>query len=152
MAGTESEEVAKQAEEVIGSLSNTVGGLNVSVRYETDNESYIRVYIQSDCKVGCTEQDCCSSLLSSLKEGLKELEEGNFSAGAVIGLDPNMAKMVIRSFKLLSLKQLGPNRAEMAFEIGSTRMGIRVLAAMYDCMSKGKPEEVADCLVNTFMR
>ena len=145
-------EVEKQAEEVIGSLSNTVGGLNVSVRYETDNESYIRVYIQSDCRVGCTEQDCCSPLLSSLKEGLKELEEGNFSAAAVVGLNPDMAKMVVRSFKLLKLQQLGPNRAELAFEIGSTRMGIRVLTAMYDCMSKGKPEEVADCLVNTFMR
>jgi hypothetical protein len=150
MAGQE--EVAKQAEEVIGSLSNTVGGLNVSVRYETDNESYIRVYIQSDCRAGCTEQDCCSPLLSSLKEGLRELEEGNFSAGAVVGLDPNMAKMVVRSFKLIHLKQLGPNRAELAFEIGSTRMGIRVLTAMYDCMSKGKPEEVADCLVSTFMK
>jgi len=145
-------EVEKQAEEVIGSLSKTVGGLNVSVRYETDNESYIRVYIQSDCRVGCTEQDCCSPLLSSLKEGLKELEEGNFSAAAVVGLNPDMAKMVVRSFKLLKLQQLGPNRAELAFEIGSTRMGIRVLTAMYDCMSKGKPEEVADCLVNTFMR
>jgi len=145
-------EVEKQAEEVIGSLSKTVGGLNVSVRYETDNESYIRVYIQSDCRVGCTEQDCCSPLLSSLREGLKELEEGNFSAAAVVGLNPDMAKMVVRSFKLLKLQQLGPNRAELAFEIGSTRMGIRVLTAMYDCMSKGKPEEVADCLVNTFMR
>jgi hypothetical protein len=138
--------------EVIGSLSNTVGGLNVSVRYETDNESYIRVYIQSDCKVGCTEQDCCSPLLSSLKEGLKELEEGNFAAGSMVGLNPEIAKMIVKRFKVLSLKQLGPNRAELAFEIGSTRMGIRVLTAMYDCMSKGKPEEVADCLVNTFMR
>jgi hypothetical protein len=150
MAGQE--EVAKQAEEVIGSLSNTVGGLNVSVRYETDNESYIRVYIQSDCRAGCAEQDCCSPLLSSLKEGLRELEEGNFSAGAAVGLDPNIAKMVVRSFKLLWLKQLGPNRAELAYEVGSTRMGVRVLTAMYDCMSKGKPEEVADCLVNAFMK
>jgi len=148
----EPEDVAKQAEEVIGSLSSTVGGLNVSVRYETDNESYIRVYIQSDCKVGCTEQDCCSPLLSSLKEGLKELEEGNFAAGSMVGLNPEIAKMIVKRFKVLSLKQLGPNRAELAFEIGSTRMGIRVLTAMYDCMSKGKPEEVADCLVNTFMR
>ena len=148
----EPEDVAKQAEEVIGSLSSTVGGLNVSVRYETDNESYIRVYIQSDCKAGCTEQDCCSPLLSSLKEGLKELEEGNFAAGSMVGLNPEIAKMIVKRFKVLSLKQLGPNRAELAFEIGSTRMGIRVLTAMYDCMSKGKPEEVADCLVNTFMR
>jgi len=149
MAG---QEEVKQAEEVIGSLSNTVGALGVSVRYETDNESYIRVYIQSDCRAGCTEEDCCSPLLSSLREGLKELEEGNFSAGAVVGLDPNMAKMVVRSFKLLWLKQLSSNRAELAFEIGSTRMGIRILAAMYDCMSRGKPEEVADCLLNTFMK
>jgi len=51
MAG---QEEVKQAEEVIGSLSNTVGALGVSVRYETDNESYIRVYIQSDCRAGCT--------------------------------------------------------------------------------------------------
>jgi len=149
MAG---QEEVKQAEEVIGSLSNTVGALGVSVRYETDNESYIRVYIQSDCKAGCVEEDCCSSILSSLREGLKELEEGNFSAGPVVGLDPNMAKMVVRSFKLLWLKQLSSNRAELAFEIGSTRMGIRILAAMYDCMSRGKPEEVADCLLNTFMK
>jgi hypothetical protein len=149
MAG---QEEVKQAEEVIGSLSNTVGALGVSIRYETDNESYIRVYIQSDCKAGCTEEDCCSPLLSSLREGLKELEEGNFSAGPVVGLDPNMAKMVIKSFKLLWLRQMGPNRAELAFEIGSTRMGIRILAAMYDCVSRGKPDEVADCLVNTFMK
>ncbi|MGC9119309.1 MAG: hypothetical protein ACP5I3_10030 [Thermoproteus sp.] len=146
---------ADQAKETAARLAQGIGtnisALNADVKFETDDNSYIRVYITSDCKANCNEEDCCSDVLARIQEAFSALEQGDFSRGAAV-IDPNMARMFIKSFKGLEVKQVDKNRALVAYEIRSNKLGIMYMKTMFTCMQLKDAEKIAECFAESLFK